>query len=247
MNYPCGIIRDLLPLYMDDVCSTDSRQAVQEHLPVCEKCRKYYETMKSTDGFAETQHRESEDMKMEMRLKHVKSKLNRKITGMVLCAAAAVFVLTASVHLLFASPLKNVPLQDVSVSADVYSLTELAANSADSAAGSEVTAISSGENDTSASVNIKIPALGMMTLTEDTIERCEYATVVSIRSEYFLKTIKKEVRGDTIYITAFKTTFFSNRAEEYQKQIYTLQLQKINRIVFVDDSGRETTLWSRQN
>ena len=163
MNYPCGIIRDLLPLYMDDVCSTDSRQAVQEHLPVCEKCRKYYETMKSTDGFAETQCRESEDMKMEERLKHVKSKLNRKITNIILCAAAAVFVLAASVHLLFASPLKNVPLQDVSVSADVYSLTELAENTADFAAGSEVTAISSGENDTSASVNIKIPALGMMT------------------------------------------------------------------------------------
>lgn len=27
MTYPCGIIRDLLPLYIDDVCNEESKQA----------------------------------------------------------------------------------------------------------------------------------------------------------------------------------------------------------------------------
>lgn len=35
----CRIIEDLLPLYLDDACSEESRQAVEEHLVTCEKCR----------------------------------------------------------------------------------------------------------------------------------------------------------------------------------------------------------------
>ncbi len=40
MNYPCGIIRDLLPLYHDDVCSTETRNAVEKHCAGCADCRK---------------------------------------------------------------------------------------------------------------------------------------------------------------------------------------------------------------
>ena len=40
MNYPCGIIRDLLPLYHDDVCSTETRNAVEKHCSGCADCRK---------------------------------------------------------------------------------------------------------------------------------------------------------------------------------------------------------------
>ena len=63
MTYPCGIIRDLLPLYIDDVCNEESRQAVENHLLECEKCRNYYEAMKSTEGFVEKKNDNSEDMK----------------------------------------------------------------------------------------------------------------------------------------------------------------------------------------
>lgn len=38
MNISCEIIRDLLPLYMDDVCSDDSRNLVEGHLADCEEC-----------------------------------------------------------------------------------------------------------------------------------------------------------------------------------------------------------------
>jgi len=39
MKLDCGIIRDLLPLYSDNVCSDESKSAVEEHLKECEKCR----------------------------------------------------------------------------------------------------------------------------------------------------------------------------------------------------------------
>ena len=88
--------------------------------------------------------------------------------------------------------------------------------------------------------------LGTITLTEDTIEKCQYATVISVGSEYFLRTIESEVKDNTIYITAFKTTLLNNKALDYQKQIYSFELQEINRIVFVNRNGAETVLWSRE-
>lgn len=38
-NQNCGIIQDLLPLYIDGVCSAASKSLIREHLLTCEKCR----------------------------------------------------------------------------------------------------------------------------------------------------------------------------------------------------------------
>ena len=45
MKTPCSVIRDLLPLYQDGVCSPESRQLVEEHLEECETCRAEWERM----------------------------------------------------------------------------------------------------------------------------------------------------------------------------------------------------------
>lgn len=37
---PCDVVQDLLPLYVDGVCSADSRQLVDAHLAECDDCRK---------------------------------------------------------------------------------------------------------------------------------------------------------------------------------------------------------------
>ena len=44
MKVTCEIVEDLLPLYVDNVCSEQSRRAVTEHLQECEKCRKLIES-----------------------------------------------------------------------------------------------------------------------------------------------------------------------------------------------------------
>ena len=41
----CNIIRDVLPLYVDDVVSEDTRSMVAEHMAQCEPCRKKCEEM----------------------------------------------------------------------------------------------------------------------------------------------------------------------------------------------------------
>ena len=45
MKITCNIIEDLLPLYVDDMVSEDSRQLVEEHLKMCPACRKMQEEM----------------------------------------------------------------------------------------------------------------------------------------------------------------------------------------------------------
>ena len=46
MKITCNIIEDLLPLYIDDMVSEDSRQLVEEHLKECTTCQKMMEEMK---------------------------------------------------------------------------------------------------------------------------------------------------------------------------------------------------------
>lgn len=42
----CTIIQDVLPLYVDEVVSSDTKEMVDEHLLHCEKCQKEYDAMK---------------------------------------------------------------------------------------------------------------------------------------------------------------------------------------------------------
>ena len=245
MTYPCGIIRDLLPLYIDDVCNEESKQAVENHLSECEKCRNYYNSMKSTEGFVAKENDNSEDMKMANNLKNVKSKINKKIRNIVLGAVAAMVFVIVGVTLLFNVALKEVSPDDVIVSANVYSFEELIENSASNVPNSESVTIYSDDSDNSQKIEVRIPEIGEITVTEDTIEKNKYVTVFSVSSEYFIRTIKHEIKGDTIYISAFKTTLLNDKAESYQKTMTSLQFSEINRIVFVEDDGKETVLWSK--
>lgn len=46
MKITCEIIKDLLPLYCDGVCSEESNVLVEEHLTECDKCREDVRLMK---------------------------------------------------------------------------------------------------------------------------------------------------------------------------------------------------------
>lgn len=41
----CALVLDILPLYVDQVCSEESRRYIEEHLENCENCKKEYEQM----------------------------------------------------------------------------------------------------------------------------------------------------------------------------------------------------------
>ena len=173
MNYPCGIIEDLLPLYIDDVCNEESKQAVHNHLTDCEKCRNCYEAMKSTDGVTGKRKSNSEDNIIANSLKNVKKRINRKIRNLVLCATAAVLIVMYGFSLLFNIPIKNISPADISVTAHVYPLSEIIDNSTNDVTKSDMVTIFSDENDRSEKIKVNIPGIGMVVLTKDTIEKCQ--------------------------------------------------------------------------
>ena len=50
MKKECEIIRDILPLYVDEVCSDSSREIVDEHLKECPDCTAYLEQLRASEA-----------------------------------------------------------------------------------------------------------------------------------------------------------------------------------------------------
>ena len=246
MKYPCEIIRDLLPLYIDDVCSEESRRAIENHLAECEECMKYYQSMKSGDGFRKTQNDNSEDMKMADSLKNIKAKINKKTRNIIICAVTAVILIAIAFDVLFSMPLKNIDLSDISVSAEVYPISELKGGLVIDDNDNSVR-ISYGEADEDEAYRITIPSMpeANIALSEDVMENNGYATVISWSSPYIMQVASwtEDSDTDTLYVNSFKTTVLNNKASNYTTK--QLEFREINKIVFVDGSGRETVLWSR--
>ena len=41
----CNVVRDLIPLYIDECCSEESAIIVKEHIESCDACKKLFEDM----------------------------------------------------------------------------------------------------------------------------------------------------------------------------------------------------------
>ena len=50
MNKECEIVRDILPLYVDEVCSDSSREIIDEHLKECPDCTAYLEQLRASEA-----------------------------------------------------------------------------------------------------------------------------------------------------------------------------------------------------
>lgn len=78
----CKIICDLLPLYIDDVCSDETREAVELHLEKCAACRMEYEKMKAELRMEEAEDLDEKELMekgKETMTEYVKEKLYRKV------------------------------------------------------------------------------------------------------------------------------------------------------------------------
>lgn len=89
----CQIIRDLLPLYCDDVCSRESRQAVEEHLAGCPDCQRVFREMKREKTILPFPTDGKEEARV---LETVKKRFSRQRLRAVVAAAAVTVLLIAS-------------------------------------------------------------------------------------------------------------------------------------------------------
>ncbi|MBQ6180402.1 MAG: zf-HC2 domain-containing protein [Ruminococcus sp.] len=88
MKYNCDMIADLLPLYIDDVCSPSTRQAVEEHLNECPPCRRLCDEMKQQDPMIDTNIAQERDNVIKNQAKFFKRR--SAVAG---CIIGAVFAL----------------------------------------------------------------------------------------------------------------------------------------------------------
>ncbi len=90
----CNIIRDILPLYLEDMVSEDTAAFVKGHLENCEACRRELETLKSGGDIGDmTDEHTNED---KAALLALKKKMKRKkiatIAVTAICIIAAVLL-----------------------------------------------------------------------------------------------------------------------------------------------------------
>ncbi len=107
MKYPCEMIQDLLPLYLDDVCSEESKKAIEKHLSECSACKEFYAAMREANGMEIDTHNADRERQKAASFQAVKKKLFRKqllsavaaVIALVLIAFAAVGVLKGTVEI----------------------------------------------------------------------------------------------------------------------------------------------------
>ncbi len=97
MKYSCGLIRDLLPLYCDQVCSKDSVEAVQEHISVCGECRRLCGEMKQKSALELSVDSTGYEKKQLKSMREVKSKLKKRNTVFGAVGAVAGILLAVAV------------------------------------------------------------------------------------------------------------------------------------------------------
>lgn len=93
MKYPCGIIKDVLPLYYDDVCSGQTKKIVEEHLQECDSCKSMMQKM-GDNTYNERLQKEKENV-----LGHYKNNVKKKslMAGAFVIAAFLFICLTVNI------------------------------------------------------------------------------------------------------------------------------------------------------
>ncbi len=86
----CNVIKDILPLYLDDVVSEETREMVEEHLQSCDSCREEAEVLKTRVALPTNSNTKLLDARV---LKNLKKRLLKSkifIAAVSVAGAAAV-------------------------------------------------------------------------------------------------------------------------------------------------------------
>ncbi len=91
MRVDCDVIRDLLPLYAENMVSDKSRELIVSHFDECEECRKQYEAMSEPEPKAEFSKEPAESFQKYVR----KSKFRHGVKIALITAAIVAAAFTA--------------------------------------------------------------------------------------------------------------------------------------------------------
>ena len=112
MKVPCNVIRDLLPLYHDSVCSPETAALVEEHLKDCDACQEEFHKLQANLLPLPLPVPGKEEQKAEG-LAKVKKVLRKKRVIVAAIVAAVTIVLCYGGYLFLHLPIMGGPIESV--------------------------------------------------------------------------------------------------------------------------------------
>lgn len=91
----CNIIKDLLPSYIDDICSEDTAKLVEEHIQHCKECKMCLNRMQQQTGFVQQKPKEIEKAISPFK------KINKKRRIQVITSIIITFFITTLGYLVY--------------------------------------------------------------------------------------------------------------------------------------------------
>ena len=82
-NISCDVIQDLMPVYIEHMCSTESRKLVEAHMAECEDCRQVFRAYTDETIVREVSrteaHAEGKENEFHQILKNVENKVIKRV------------------------------------------------------------------------------------------------------------------------------------------------------------------------
>ncbi len=248
IDLSCEIVRDLLPNYIDELASKSTVEVVEAHLQECKACNTIYKNMKEEEG--KEGHSEGEDSEAEkMLFKKINRKMNKKTKVIGLIGLGAIIFVVALMQLLYNMALKEVPMEEVAISAQVYPIESLVTEENQKQSDKQllITKGESKEDEVSYSITFPDMPNSNITVSKSLLAKESYLSYIAYESPYILRNIHEEIKTvdgqQVMYIEGIKTTLLNNKSENNGHVMSNIKFEKIDKIVYVDKKGTEEVLW----
>ena len=103
MKNECSVVRDILPLYLENMVSKETAELIKEHLENCPECAAEFEAMKSGKTVEKIGEEVQSDFEAEVlkSIKNIRKKFRKKVlrVGGIIAAILAAILIAGSVLL----------------------------------------------------------------------------------------------------------------------------------------------------
>lgn len=103
MKNECSVVRDILPLYLENMVSEETAESIKEHLESCPDCAAEFEAMKSGKTVEKIGEEVQSDFEAEVlkSIKNIRKKFRKKVlrVGGIIAAILAAILIAGSVLL----------------------------------------------------------------------------------------------------------------------------------------------------
>lgn len=83
-NIPCSMVKDLAPLYAEDLISKETKEVIEEHLQECKDCKKQYDIYTEESERTQSIDRQIEEEEIDyMKRLHAYQRSNRNLGAII--------------------------------------------------------------------------------------------------------------------------------------------------------------------